>query len=112
MELGADGPAVTPPADKTENFSGNLTLNQTRSFGPFKLKAGGTLKASTTGTGDIDLFVKKGGAASTSSYDCKSDGNTASESCSVNSATNTEVYVLLKGYSAGSYRLTVTYTPQ
>jgi len=112
VELGADGPAVTPPADKTETFSGSLTLNQTRSFGPFKLKAGGTLKASSSGTGDIDLFVKKGAPASSSSYDCKSDGSTASESCSVNSTANTDVYVLLKGYTAGSYKLTVSYTPQ
>lgn len=111
VELGADGGA-TPPLDKTETFSGSLTLNQTRAFGPFKLKAGGSLKASTTGSGDIDLFVKKGGAASTSSYDCKSDGGTATESCTVNSASNADVHVLLKGYSAGNYNLSVSYTPQ
>ncbi|MCV2356387.1 M20/M25/M40 family metallo-hydrolase [Paucibacter sp. B2R-40] len=113
VELGADG-VGTPPVDKTENFSGSLSLNQTQSFGPFKLKAGGTLKASTTGTGDIDLFVKKGGPASASVYDCKSDGSTATESCSVSaSATaNTDVYVLLKGYSAGTFKLAVSYTPQ
>ncbi len=113
VELGADG-AGTPPVDKTENFSGSLSLNQTQSLGPFKLKAGGTLKASTTGTGDIDLFVKKGGPASASVYDCKSDGSTATESCSVSAAAtaNTDVYVLLKGYSAGTFKLAVSYTPQ
>lgn len=111
VELGADGPG-TPPVDKTEVFSGSLSLNQTRAFGPFKLKAGATLKASTTGSGDIDLFVKRGSPASTSNYDCKSDGSSATESCSVSAVGNTDVHVLLKGYSAGSYKLTVSYTPQ
>ncbi|MCV2359015.1 M20/M25/M40 family metallo-hydrolase [Paucibacter sp. TC2R-5] len=111
VELGADG-AATPPVDKTENFSGSLALNQTQSFGPFKLASGGSLKASTTGSGDIDLFVKRGGPASTSSYDCKSDGSTATESCSLGATVNSDVYVLLKGYSAGTFKLTVSYTPQ
>ncbi|MBT9491907.1 MAG: M20/M25/M40 family metallo-hydrolase [Paucibacter sp.] len=111
VELGADG-AGTTPTDKTEVFNGSLTRNQTRAFGPFKLKAGGTLKASTTGSGDIDLYVKKGSPASTSSYDCKSDGSTATETCSVSAAANGDVHVMLKGYSAGTYRLTVSYTPQ
>jgi len=112
VELGADGPGVNPPTDKTENFSGSLSLNQTRSFGPFKVKAGGTLKASTTGSGDIDLYVRKGAVPTTSSYDCKSDGSTATESCTVNATANGDIYVLLKGYSAGNYQLAVTYTPQ
>ncbi|OYU29388.1 MAG: leucyl aminopeptidase [Burkholderiales bacterium PBB2] len=112
VELGADGPGTPPPTDKVENFSGSLTLNQTKSFGPFKVKAGGTLKASTTGTGDIDLFVKKGAVPTTSSYDCKSDGSTATETCSVPATVNSDVYVLLKGYTAGNYQLTVSYTPQ
>ncbi len=112
VELGADGAGTPPPVDKTESFSGSLTLNQTRAFGPFKVKAGGTLKASTTGSGDIDLYVKKGSPASTSSYDCKSDGSSATETCTVTAAGNADVHVLLKGYSAGSYKLTVSYTPQ
>jgi len=112
VELGADGPGTPPPGDKVENFSGSLTLNQTRSFGPFKVKAGGTFKASTTGTGDIDLFVKKAAVPTTASYDCKSDGSTATETCSINAAANSDVYVLLKGYTAGNYQLTVSYTAQ
>ncbi len=109
VELGSDGAALP---DKVETFSGSLTKNQTKSYGPFKLKAGANLTASTTGSGDIDLYVKKGAVPTTSSYDCKSDGSTASESCSVNSAGNADVYVLVKGYSAGSYTLKVSYTPQ
>jgi leucyl aminopeptidase len=108
IELGSDGPGV---GDKVETFSGSLTLNQTKSFGPFKAGIG-TLKAETTGTGDVDLYVRKSAVPTTSTYTCKSDGSTATETCSVSMTANGDVYVLLKGYSASTYNLKVTYKPQ
>jgi leucyl aminopeptidase len=110
VELGSDGPGVVIP-DKVETFSGTLTLNQKKSFGPFKAGVG-TFKADTTGTGDVDLYVRKGSLPTTSSYTCKSDGSSATESCSVSVTANGDVYVLLNGYSASSYNLKVTYRPQ
>lgn len=112
VELGNDGAAPPPPPDKVETFSGSLTKNQTRSFGPFKVLAGGNLKAATTGTGDIDLYVKNGAVPTTTSYGCKSDGSTATESCTISFTANGDGYVMLKGYTAGTYNLTVTYRPQ
>ncbi|MCW7538240.1 M20/M25/M40 family metallo-hydrolase [Aquabacterium sp. A7-Y] len=109
VELGSDGPGLP---DKVETFNGSLARNQTRSFGPFRSTAGSTFKASTTGTGDIDLYAKRGTPPTTSSHDCKSDGSTATESCSVEVGADGEVYVVLKGYTAGSYDLTVSYRPQ
>ncbi|KQV88625.1 leucyl aminopeptidase [Massilia sp. Root351] len=111
VELGSDGPGVLPLPDKVETFSGSLARNQTRSFGPFKAGAG-SFKASTTGSGDTDLYVRKTSVPTTSTYDCKSDGSTSTESCTVTMAANGDVYVLLNGYSASSYTLTVTYRPQ
>ncbi|WP_338848017.1 M20/M25/M40 family metallo-hydrolase [Massilia sp. W12] len=112
IELGSEG-AVTPPSgtDKTETFSGSLARGAKKSFGPFKAAAG-SLKAITSGTGDIDMYVKKGSAASSSSYDCRSVGSTASESCSVNLTANGDVYLQLTGYTAGTYKLSVTYKTQ
>ncbi|WP_338849082.1 M20/M25/M40 family metallo-hydrolase [Massilia sp. W12] len=111
VELGSDGPIVVP-GDKTETFSGSLALNATKSFGPFKVGAGGAFMAKTTGTGDIDLYTRKTSVPTTSSYDCKSAGSTSTESCSINFSANGDAYVLLKGYAAGNYNLTVTYRPQ
>ncbi|NVE00985.1 M20/M25/M40 family metallo-hydrolase [Massilia sp. BJB1822] len=111
VELGSDGPGTPPGPDRTETFSGKLTQGQSAKFGPFKAGAG-TFKASTTGTGDADLFVRKGTPPTTSTYDCKSDGGTAAESCSISVAANGDVHVLVYGYSASSYNLTVTYKPQ
>jgi leucyl aminopeptidase len=112
VELGSDGPGVAQPPDKTETFSGSLLLNQTRSFGPFKVAAGGRISASTAGTGDIDLYVKLGSVPTTSNYGCKSDGNTATESCSISVSSNSDGYVMVRGYTAGSYKLKVSYRPQ
>lgn len=110
VELGSDGPVIVQP-DTVETFSGSLTLNQKKTFGPFKAGVG-TFKAETTGTGDIDLYVRKGSLPTTSSYSCKSDGSTATETCSTSVTANGDVYVMLNGYSAGTYNLKVTYRPQ
>lgn len=109
VELGSDGSIGIP--DKTETFSGSLARNQTRSFGPFKAGVG-TFRASTTGTGDIDLYARRGAVPTTTTYNCKSDGSTATESCGFSVTASGDVYVLLKGYTAGNYNLTVTYKPQ
>ncbi len=108
VELGSDGPGIP---DRTETFSGSLTLRQQKSFGPFKA-AVGSFRASTTGTGDIDLYVRRGAVPTTGSYDCRSIGSSATENCSVNITANGDVYVMLYGYTAGSYNLAVTYKPQ
>jgi len=110
VELGSDGPVIVQP-DTVQTFTGSLTLNQKKTFGPFKAGVG-TFKAETTGTGDIDLYVRKGSVPTTSSYSCKSDGSTATETCSTSVTANGDVYVMLNGYTAGNYNLKVTYRPQ
>ncbi len=112
VELGSGDGAVPPPAeDKTETFQGSLALRQMRVLGPFKVAAGSVLKSSTTGTGDIDLYVKLGSAPTTSDYGCRSYSPSAAESCTLNVAANSDAYVMVRGYSAGSYNLGVTYRP-
>jgi leucyl aminopeptidase len=112
VELGSDGAGVTPPAERTETFTGSLARGQTRAYGPYQVAAGGSFRAALSGTGDTDLYVRKAGAATTSSYDCKSYGPTSTESCTVSYAANGNAYVLLNGYAASSYTLTLTYLPQ
>jgi leucyl aminopeptidase len=111
IELGSDGPAVVSTS-RVETFTGSFSAGQTKSFGPFAVKLGGTLKGETTGTGDVDLYIRKSAIPTTSTYTCKSDGSTATETCTVSMTANGDVYVLLKGYTASTYNLKVTYTPQ
>ncbi len=112
VELGSDGPAGPGPVDKVENFSGKLALSQKQSFGPFKVGAGGSISAVLSGTGDADLYLRKGSAPTTTVFDCKSDGPNSTEKCELSLAANGDVYLLLNGYSAADYILKVTYRPQ
>lgn len=63
------------------------------------------------GSGDADLYVKYGAAPTPTSYDCKSEGSTTAETCSLPAATPGTWHVLVKGYSAFSgTSLTGSYT--
>ena len=110
VELGSDAGAVVVPP-RTETFTGTLATGATKLFGPFKVGVG-TMKLSTTGTGDMDIYGRKTSAPTTSTYDCKSAGSTSTETCTVTFTANGDGYVLVKAYTAGNYNLTVTYTPQ
>ncbi|UUZ46723.1 hypothetical protein LP420_22920 [Massilia sp. B-10] len=56
--------------------------------------------------------MRKSAVPTTSTYTCKSDGATSTETCTVSMTANGDVYVLLKGYKASTYNLKVTYKPQ
>ncbi len=58
--------------------------------------------ATSGGTGDADLYVKKGSAPTTTSYDCRPyvSGNT--ETCTFNSPAAATYYIKLRGYTAFS----------
>ncbi|HSX58651.1 MAG TPA: M20/M25/M40 family metallo-hydrolase [Tahibacter sp.] len=77
--------------------------NGTLSF-TLVVPAGATgLKFVTSGgTGDADLYVKFGSAPTTSSYDCKSDGSSNAETCTIASAQAGTYHVLVRAYSAVS----------
>ncbi|MDC8760925.1 M20/M25/M40 family metallo-hydrolase [Janthinobacterium fluminis] len=112
VELGSDGPGVIPPTDRVETFNGSLSSGQKKTFGPYKVAAGGSFKAVLSGTGDTDLYVRKAAVPTTTTFDCKSDGPSSTENCTLNLTANGDVYVMLNGYTASTYTLTLTYLPQ
>ncbi|MES2743115.1 MAG: M20/M25/M40 family metallo-hydrolase [Pseudomonadota bacterium] len=112
IELGSDGPGVVPPPDTVQTLSGSLNRGQSKTFGPYKVGAGGNFKASMTGTGDTDLYLRKSAVPTTTTSDCKSESSSSTETCSLSLAANGDVYVLVYGYTASTYNLTVTYRPQ
>ena len=57
--------------------------------------------AASGGSGDADLYVKKGSAPTTSSYDCRPYKTGNNESCSFSGASGT-YYIVLRGYAAFS----------
>jgi PKD repeat protein len=64
------------------------------------------------GTGDADLYVKRGSAPTTSSYDCRPYLVGNSETCNISSTTGGTYYIMVRAYSSYTgVTLTGSYTP-
>jgi xanthomonalisin len=64
------------------------------------------------GTGDADLYVKRGSAPTTSSYDCRPYVAGNSETCNISPATAGTYYIMVRAYSSYTgVKLTGSYTP-
>ncbi|MCW8875756.1 MAG: PPC domain-containing protein [Kangiellaceae bacterium] len=58
--------------------------------------------AMSGGTGDADLYVRKAGQPTTSSYDCRPYKNGNNETCSFTNPASGTWYISIRGYSAYS----------
>jgi len=110
-------PLAPPPGTpQTESFAAqSLAKNETKSYGPFASKPGSLMEAKIggpTASGDPDLYVRFAGPATVFAYDCRPYTSTATETCALNVPANrTQFFVMVRGYAAGKYDLTVTHTP-
>ena len=92
---------------KELNGSGTVTKNNWKHYGPFTA-VDGAFSVVMLGTGDADLFVKKGSKPNYNSYDCRPYLNGSSEVC--NLAGPGEFYVSINGYANSSdFELTIKY---
>lgn len=64
--------------------------------------ATGTYVIALTGNGDADLYVKKGAAPTTSSYDCRPFRATTAESCTVTLTAPSAIHVMVRGEATTS----------
>jgi hypothetical protein len=78
-------------------------------LGPFAAGTG-SVKVTTTGDGDVDLYVRAGSAPTPDDHDCKSAGSTSQEACTVDG--NGLVYVALFGAKASTADVTIEYTSE
>jgi hypothetical protein len=83
------------------NQTGTVIKDQAINVETPELPAGNYVFA-ITGTGDADLYVKKGSAPTTSSYDCRPYAGNSTESCTISLATASKVFVMVRGYAASS----------
>jgi hypothetical protein len=98
----------TNPTVRVENKTGTFTLTgQQQNFGPFKSING--LTAAMTGTGDVDLYVRKGAAPTKTTYDCRPFASNANESC-VGTGTGDFYVSLINVKPASSFTLRLEYT--
>ncbi|HUQ06275.1 MAG TPA: pre-peptidase C-terminal domain-containing protein [Kofleriaceae bacterium] len=98
-----------PGTEKTVNETGTLAKSAWKHYGPFNVAQAKTLTATLTGTGDVDLYVRKGAQPTLTSYDCRPYASGSSESCSL--VGPGAVYVSVNGYATTSdYQLAIKYT--
>lgn len=104
----ADGGGGTSP--QTDIISDSVASDEMKQYTPYTVTAGKTFSAVMTGTGDPDLFVRFGAQPTTSTYDCRPYAGGASETCDLTVPSGqTQAYVAVRGYTAGTYSITVTY---
>lgn len=102
------GGAPSSGGAKQVDDAGSVAKAAWKQLGPFEVAAGAPLRAVLSGTGDADLYVRKGGAPTAASYDCRPYRNGTSEECTVLGPGT--FYVGINGYAATSdYALTITY---
>jgi hypothetical protein len=81
--------------------SGSVVKAQEARFATPQLPAG-SYSFVLAGTGDADLYVKRGAAPTTTSYDCRPYKNGSAETCAVTLSAPGVIHVMVRGYASSS----------
>jgi hypothetical protein len=94
---------AAPPAGSWTgmNESGTVLRNEEKRYETTSLPAGRYTFA-LQGAGDADLYVKKGSAPSTTSYDCRPYIGGSNETCTIELTAPSAIHVMVRGYAATS----------
>ncbi|MCE9579891.1 MAG: hypothetical protein K8W52_42635 [Deltaproteobacteria bacterium] len=76
--------------------------------GVYTVATAGSITFRTAGTGDVDLYVRRGSAPTTSTADCKGETSSATETCTLTAAAGDKIYYLVYAYAASTASLSVT----
>jgi hypothetical protein len=98
---------VVRSSRQTVDETFTLARDQWKHFGPYSVAAGKNLTAKITGTGDADLYVRKGARPTLSAYDCRPYDGGSVEECTV--AGGGKIHVSVNGYTASTVSIKITY---
>lgn len=105
----------TPPptgGQTTTTLTGSVAANAEQHHPAFQVTPGTTFQVTMSGSGDPDLYVRFGSQPTTSAYNCRPYLAGANETCSLTVPANaTTAWLMVRGYSAATYSLQVTWTP-
>lgn len=101
---------------QTQNFAAqSVAKNAQNSHGSFAVASGSTIEVVMGGagaTGDPDLYVRFREAPRVNAFDCRPYTDGPVETCTLTVPANeTRAFVMVRGYAAGTYDLSVTHTP-
>ncbi len=104
--------SVTEPggggAQKVVKESGTIAKNAFKVFGPYNVATGSSLTVEMKGTGDADLYARKGLAPTLTQYDCRPYQTGSVESCTVTGGGS--VFVAVNGFDVTSnFELTIKF---
>lgn len=108
-----DGTTPCPGTPKTQKFDNQgIAKGDTKQYGPFNVTQGSIFVATMTGdSGDADLYVRFGAKPLKVEYDCRPYLLDSNEECSLDVPQGkTKAYVMVNGYSAATFNLSVTHT--
>lgn len=110
-------PTVEPPeppcsCSQTVNVSGQVASGEEDEHGPYQVVVGSQFTAQMAGTGDPDLYVRFRQRPTRGSYDCRPYLTGAAETCDLTVPVGaTEAFIMVRGFTAGTYNLTIEHTP-
>jgi hypothetical protein len=101
---------------QTQSFTGqSVALGEEEDYEPFAVAPGSVFEAEMGGddaSGDPDLYVRFGQEPTRFDYDCRPYLVGPHESCAIDvPAGKSEAFVMVRGYTEGTYDLEVTHTP-
>lgn len=97
--------------ETTDTRSGSVALRQLVQVANYPVRVGSTFTVTMTGSGDPDLYVRWNTAPTTTTFNCRPYIDGPNETCSLSVPTGaTRGYVAVRGYTAGTYNLTIKYT--
>jgi len=108
-------PDVATGSVATENFpTETLALSQMKQYGPFDVKPGSLVEVHMSGAGssagDPDLYVDFSRPPELSRWICRPFLSHANEICDLQLPLNRrKVYVMVRGYTAANYQLSIKY---
>lgn len=103
-----DGGVAT--TDKIENAS--IAKDEFKTWGPYEVALGAKIEVKMEGTGDADLYVKRGSEPTLDSYDCRPFSREPNEQCvgtQFNANGPAQFYIGANGF-ADSSKITITVT--
>lgn len=92
-------------------WNGSVAKYQSVQLSPVDVLEGTEVNVVMSGSGDPDLYVRFGAAPTKNNWHCRPYKTGPNEQCNLTvPAGQSKVYMMVRGYTAGQFTVTATYT--